>query len=363
LKWSFRLGDVAGIPLRVHATFPLLLGYVALLSARSGASLAGTLQGLVYVLALFACVVLHELGHALTARRFGIVTRDITLLPIGGVARLERMPEDPWQELWVALAGPAVNVAIAVFLALVLALAGEPPSLQPLGVAEGPFLQRLLQTNVALVLFNLLPAFPMDGGRVLRALLATRLPHVRATRLAASLGRGMALLFGLAGILGLASPFLVLIALFVWIGASQEAAAVEIRSSLAGVPVRRAMLTEFRVLRPSDPLSRAVEMVLAGSQQDFPVLDQDRVVGVLLRSDLIAALSRAGPDAAVAGVMRTEFATATSAEPLEAALPRLRSAAGPLPVLEGGRLVGLVTAENVGEFLAIEASTSIRREG
>jgi Zn-dependent protease len=354
LKWSFRLGTVAGIPVFVHATFPLLLGWVVFLHARQGASAAATFAGLVFVLALFACVVLHEFGHALTARRYGIVTRDITLLPIGGIARLERMPDDPRQELWVALAGPAVNVLIALCLAGILAVSGGAVSFQQLGVAEGPFLQRLLVVNVWLVMFNLLPAFPMDGGRVLRALLATHLPYVRATRIAASLGQGMALLFGFLGLF--ANPFLVFIALFVWIGATQEAAMVEMRSSLDGVAVRNAMLTDFRVLRPSDTLQRAVEMILAGSQQDFPVIDQERVVGLLLRSDLIPALSRQGPEAAVATVMRTDFATATSGEALDAALPRLRAGRGPLPVLEGERLVGMVTPENVGEFLAIQAS-------
>ena len=354
MRWSFRLGAVAGIPLYVHATVPLLLAWVVFMHARQGASLAATLAGLLFVLALFACVVLHEFGHALTARRYGIVTQDITLLPIGGVARLTRMPSDPRQELWVALAGPAVNVVIALALGALLALAGGAVALRQVDVANGPFVQRLLLVNVWLALFNLIPAFPMDGGRVLRALLATRLPYVRATRIAASLGQFMALVFGFLGLLF--NPFLVFIALFVWIGASQEAAMVEMRSSLAGVPVRSAMLTEFRVLRPHDTLQQAVELILAGSQQDFPVVDQDRVVGLLLRSELIAALSRAGTDAAVATVMRTDFETATSEESLDAALPRLRTGPGPKPVLEGERLVGLVTSENVGEFLAIQAS-------
>jgi Zn-dependent protease/predicted transcriptional regulator len=354
VRWSFRLGTVAGIPLFVHATFPLLLAWVVFVHARQGASLAATLAGLLFVLALFGCVVLHEFGHALTARRYGIVTRDITLLPIGGLARLTRMPREPGQELRVALAGPAVNVGIALLLWGLLALTGGGVSPLQLGVAEGPFLQRLLVVNVSLAVFNLLPAFPMDGGRVLRALLATRLPYVRATRIAATAGQGMALLFGFVGLL--ANPLLLFIALFVWIGASQEAATVEMGSSLAGVPVRSAMLTEFRVLRPHDTLQHAVELILAGSQQDFPVVDQDRVVGLLLRSELIAALPRTGTDAAVATVMRTDFETATSEEALDAALPRLRTGPGPMPVLEGDRLVGLVTSENVGEFLAIQAS-------
>jgi Zn-dependent protease/CBS domain-containing protein len=355
VRWSYKLGTFAGIPVYVHATFVLIVGWVVLQHALAGESVRATLVGVAFVLALFACVVLHEFGHALTAKRYGIVTRDITLLPIGGLARLERMPDDPGQELRVALAGPAVNVVIAAILWGGLSAAGSTVPLSQLGVVEGPFLQRLMVANVILALFNMLPAFPMDGGRILRALLAMRLPYLRATQVAAALGQGVALLLGFLGLLG--NPFLVFIALFVWIGATQEAGMVEVRTTLGGVPVRWAMLTDFRVLSPGDPLQRAVEMILAGSQQDFPVLEGDRVVGLLLRGDLISALSKQGADAPVASAMRRDFQTATSTEGLDAALSRLQAAGGrPLPVVDGDRLVGLVTHENVGEFLAIQAS-------
>jgi len=196
MKWSWKIGKLAGVDLYVHATFLLLLGWVALSYWSAGKSLDAVVSGVGFILALFACVLLHELGHALAARRFGIATRDITLLPIGGLARLERMPEDPRQELWVTLAGPAVNVVIAAALYIWLTLTNGWAPLSQLSVSSGPFLERIMVANVWLVVFNLIPAFPMDGGRVLRALLATRMEYLKATRIAAGLGQGLTFVFG-----------------------------------------------------------------------------------------------------------------------------------------------------------------------
>ena len=271
MKWSWKLGTVAGIGLYVHGTFLLLLGWVGLSHWIEGGSAAAALAGVGFVVALFACVVLHELGHALTAQRFGIRTRDITLLPIGGVARLERMPDDPRQEVAVALAGPAVNVVIAAALYLWLSLSETLRPLAALSVTGGPVLQRLMVVNLSLAVFNLLPAFPMDGGRVLRALLAMRMDYTRATQLAAQVGQAMALLFGFVGLF--ANPFLLFIAFFVWIGAAQEASMVQMRSALGGIPVSRAMLTDFETLAPGDPGRRVLDLIIAGSQSDFPVVE------------------------------------------------------------------------------------------
>ncbi len=355
MKWSWKIGEFAGIGVYMHATFLLLIAWVGVAHWLDGRSLEAVASGIGFILALFACVVAHEYGHALTARRYGIRTKDITLLPIGGVARLERMPDDPRQELWVALAGPAVNVVIAAALfAWLVATDGFTP-LGGLGVSQGSFIERLLMVNLALVGFNILPAFPMDGGRVLRALLATRMEYTRATHVAATIGQGMALLFGFLGLVG--NPFLIFIALFVWIGAAQESSMVQMKSALGGIPVGRAMLTDFRTLSPSDSLGRAVELVLAGSQQDFPVVDGADVVGVLTRGDLLKALPHVGQQAGVADVMQRHFLLADSGDMLESAMQRLQECAcHTLPVVHGGRIVGLLTMDNVGEFVAIQAA-------
>ena len=232
MKWSWKIGIFAGIAVYMHATFILLLGWIALSHWMQYKSLLPTLTGVAFIIALFLCVVLHEYGHALTARRFGIATRDITLLPIGGVARLERMPDKPNQELWVALAGPAVNVVLAALLGAYLFLTGHFEPVNQIGLTHGVFLERLLFANLFLVGFNLIPAFPMDGGRVLRALLAKRMEYLRATQIAAGVGQGLAFLFGFVGLF--TNPFLVFIALFVWIGAAQEAAMVLRQSERSG---------------------------------------------------------------------------------------------------------------------------------
>jgi len=360
MKWSWKLGRFAGIDVYMHATFVVLIGWIALAHWLQEKSLAATLAGVGFILALFACVVLHEYGHALTARRFGIRTRDITLLPIGGVARLERMPEKPAQELWVALAGPAVNVVIAAALFLWLSLTRTMQPFEDMGVARGNFLDRLLVANLFLVGFNLLPAFPMDGGRVLRALLASRMEYTKATQTAASIGQGMAFLFGLAGLF--LNPFLLFIAFFVYIGAAQEASTVQMKTSLAGIPVARAMITDFRTLSPSDPLSRAVELILAGTQQDFPVVDQGTVVGILTKSDLLSALARRGDADPVAEVMQRDFQVAHSHDMLESVLERLQECpCHTMPVVRNGDLVGLLTTENLGEFMLIQAALGARR--
>ena len=357
MKWSWKLGTVGGIGLYVHATFLLLIAWVGITYWVAGGS-AAALSGIAFILALFACVVLHELGHALTARRFGIRTRDITLLPIGGVSRLERIPDNPRQEVWVSLAGPAVNVVIAAALYAWLLLSQTLRPLSALTMAGGPFLERLLLVNVSLAVFNLLPAFPMDGGRVLRALLAMRMDYVRATQVAAHVGQAMALVFGLLGLF--TNPFLVFIALFVWIGAAQEASMVQMRTALSGIPVSRAMLTDLHTVAPDDAAKRVLELIMAGSQQDFPVADGEkasRLAGVLLRSDVLKALAQRGSDWQVRDVMRREFEVVDAADMLDTALARLQACnCHTLPVTSRGALVGLLTMENMGEFLLIQSA-------
>lgn len=362
MKWSLKIGRYAGIDVYMHLTFLLLVGWVGLIHWQQGRSLAAVAAGVVFILLLFACVTLHEFGHALAARRFGIRTRDIILLPIGGVARLERMPDRPLQELGVALAGPAVNVALAAALFLWLTLSSRMAPLAELSWTGGPLLERLLAANLFLALFNLLPAFPMDGGRVLRALLATRLDYARATQLAAGIGQGMALLFGFLGLTG--NPMLLFIAFFIWIGAAQEASLSQMRSALGGIPVSQAMLTDYRTLAPEDSLEQAVALTLAGSQKDFPVTANGHVTGVLRQSDLLAALSRREGPLTVAQVMATDVTIVDAHEMLDRAFQRLQACAcTSLPVTRGDRLVGLLTMENVGEFLRIQGALGGRAGG
>lgn len=355
MKWSIRIGSPFGIPVRVHLTFLLLLAWYGALIWREEPSAGAVVRGLAFILTLFLCVVLHELGHALVARRYGIPTRDITLLPIGGVARLEKMPDDPRQELWVALAGPAVNVVIAGAIFLLSRITATLPSVEAMSLTGGSFLARVMWVNIFLVLFNLLPAFPMDGGRVLRALLATRMEYPRATRLAATIGQSMAFLFGFAGLFS--NPMLILIGLFVWIGAAQEAGMVQMKYSLSGIPVSRAIVTEFRTLAPSDTLATAIELTLAGTQRDFPVVENGTLVGLLQQRDMLAALARGGTDVPVAAVMQRDFEVVQLSDMVEAAFRRLgvrRSTSA--PVLSQGRLVGMVTMDNIGELLAIQGA-------
>ncbi len=354
MRWSWKLGEYAGIAVYVHATFLLLVAWIALLHWLQLGTLQAVVNGVAFILLLFGCVLLHEFGHALAAKRYGIRTRDITLLPIGGVARLERMPDKPVQELWVALAGPAVNVLVFVALYFFVQAKSMLLPIEP-DMVQGSLWTRLMTVNLFLAAFNLLPAFPMDGGRVLRALLAMRMDYVQATNIAASLGQGIAFLFGFLGLF--LNPFLLFIAFFVWIGAAQEASMVQIKSALGGIPVQRAMLTDFRTVSPDDPLERVVELILSGWQQDFPVIEGGRITGVLTRNDLLNALAQQGTGRFVREVMQRQFEVVDAAEMLENVLPRLQACAcHSMPVVRGDELVGLLTMDNIGEFMLIQSA-------
>jgi Zn-dependent protease/predicted transcriptional regulator len=363
MRWSIRVGSIAGIRVQIHVTFLLFVGWIAasrgLFTGQPGPALAAV----VLLLLVFSCVLLHELGHALAARRYGIATRDITLLPIGGIARLERMPEKPTQEVVVALAGPAVNVVIALLIAL--ATRGFGGSLIE-AVQRGGILETLFVVNVMMVLFNMVPAFPMDGGRVFRALLAMTMPYERATRIASSVGQFAALLFGVLGLFGVPnvfgpSPVLIFIALFVFLAAGEERTVVQTRASIQGLPVRAAMLTEFHQLDVDDTLRRAVGHLMAGSQQDFPVIENGVPVGVLTRDRLVDAIGRRGMDAPVGAVIERDQTHVEASDPLDTVLAGLRQGGrGALPVTDHGALVGLLTLDNVGDLLLVRQA--LRRQ-
>lgn len=358
---SLRLGRFFGIDVLVHWTFALLFVYVIGVVVANDQPLTDAIGASLIVLATFACVVFHEYGHALTARRYGVPTRDITLYPIGGVARLERMPERPSEELAVAIAGPLVNVVIAGLIFAGLAVTGVGLALPTAGLLDpsAPFWSTLLWINVALVVFNLIPAFPMDGGRVLRALLATQMPYVRATRIAATVGQVLAFGFAVWGLMG-GGIFLLVIAFFVFVGAQQEAAATTMRRAIRGIPVSQAMLTEFTTLGPGASVREAAEKLMAGSEQEFPVLGVDgHLMGVLTRKRLVSALAEGGPDTRVVDAMAPACAPVDAHSMLDEALEKLQEC--PLLAVErGGRLVGVLTMENVAELLMLSEALAKR---
>jgi Zn-dependent protease len=355
MKWSLKIGSLAGIGVYVHWTFLILIGWIVFVYLKAGATVAMAIEGVAFVMAIFGCVVLHELGHALAARRFHVETRDITLLPIGGVARLERIPEEPHQELWIAVAGPAVNVVIAGGLLVILVLSNRLAPLESLTANGGAFMTKLMVVNVILVVFNMIPAFPMDGGRVLRSLLATTMDYVRATQIAATVGQVIAVGFGIIGLFF--NPLLLIVALFVYLGAQQEAHAVAIRAAMRGIPVRDAMITNFRPLAPQDTLATAIEELRAGSQQDFPVLEDDQIVGMLSRDALLKALAEGGTSRLVGETMRRESLAVEDTEMLERTFQRMREAnRSSMAVVRHGTLVGLLTLENVGEMMMINSA-------
>ena len=383
MKWSWRIATVAGIGIYIHVTFLLLLAFIVFEELAGGGNWLNVATAIGFIAAMFTIVVLHELGHALAAKRYGIKTQDITLLPIGGVARLERIPEEPKQELVVALAGPAVNVVLALLCALILgilinftmpldlllsgrfwaSLLSGRVHVSSMSAASSFLLHMLLQlliVNVVMVGFNLLPAFPMDGGRVLRALLAMTTDYPRATRIAAGVGRIMAVLFVIVALKS-GLMMLMFIALFVWIGGGAEAAQVESRSMMGGVTARQAMVTNFQTIAPTDSLQDVSLHVVRGFQQDFPVVDGGQVVGMLTRNDLLKGLAQHNRDAPVADVMHRTFERAEVGDPLQKVFERLKNCAcRSLPVLDQGRLVGVIDMENVGEFIALRSALGSR---
>jgi len=357
---GIKLFTVRGIEVKMHMTFPLILVWAAVqfgfLNQR-GFSPSGAAFGIVITLLLFICVVIHELAHSLTAVRMGFPVHDIVLLPLGGVAQMERMPERPSQEFLMAIAGPLSNLVIAGLLAVAGSLL-SPVSigrglaklfLNPTSLGWKDMLPYLIVTNVGLALFNLLPAFPMDGGRVLRALLATAMPHTRATALAVSVGQGLAWLLGLAGLLTM-NFVLILIAIFVYAGATQEGRMTQVKGVLQGLRVRQAFARHAQILAPDDPISHAADLVLESFQSDFPICDGERIVGLLTYTDMIRGLKQHQPETPVREVMRTQFpAVGLNDELYEVHRQMTEAGLDAVPVIEKGIFLGLVTRRDVSE--------------
>jgi len=353
MSWSVSIGRIAGTAIRIHITFLLFLVWIWAASYVSGGA-AAAWSGLVFMLLLFLCVLAHEFGHILTARTFGIPTPDVTLLPIGGVARLERIPEEPMQEFLIAIAGPLVNVAIA--LLLILFGGADLSGGRQLAAVESsavPMVDRLASVNLFLALFNMIPAFPMDGGRVLRALLALKLGFTRATEVAAVIGQWFAFALGFIGLFS--NPLLIFIAIFVYLAASSEARLVALRAMSRGVPVSAAMMTQFAALAPHERVDQAVETLLRTSQSEFPVVEDGRLVGLLGRHDIIKALKEVGPQAAIGDVMNQQVPTISHRRYLDEAFRMLQEKSVPaVGVVDASdHLVGLITSETIGEMLMV----------
>jgi Zn-dependent protease/CBS domain-containing protein len=359
--WSLQFAKVAGISLRAHFSLLLMLIYFGV-----------TRRGMIFfIIGLLFCILLHELGHALTARKFGYPMRRITLYPIGGVAAIEDNPK-PRHEFWIAVAGPAVNVVIVTLLAIAFQLRGtsllerlQSVRLDPdQFLSGGDTLALLAFANLSLVLFNLIPAFPMDGGRVLRSLLAMKMGELRATAIAARIGQALAIVGGIWGLF--TGHFtLVLIAMFVFFGAGQELQGEATRGALDGAKVGEAMVTSYATLPPGATLDEAAQLLLATSQTDFPVVLGSDIHGVLSRDSLLRGLAERGKSTFVSEVMVRDFLRVSADDNLEPFLLRgdgLKRA--PLAVVApSGDLLGLVTQDNVMEYIVLRRIADARAEG
>jgi stage IV sporulation protein FB len=356
MRWSFQIAKITGIQIRLHLTFLVLLAWVGFGNGLEKGWLSA-LTGVALVLLVFSCVLLHELGHAWAARRFGIRTPDITLLPIGGIARLERLPERPSEEIVVALAGPLVSAGLALVFGI--ASGFTLPLLEGEIQEWGQLFSKLFTINCGLLLFNMLPVFPMDGGRVLRALLALHFNYRRSTRIAATIGQSLALVLGLVG-LWLPAPMLLFIAVFLFLSAGAEASQVDLREATVGLRVQDAMVTKFNVLPRTAQLADATDLLLHAFQHFFPLTDEDgRLLGILTRNSLIHGLNEAGPLGSALAYASRELPALHASQSLSTACALMQQFETPvLPVTNpDGGLVGLFTAENLGELMMVETQS------
>jgi Zn-dependent protease/CBS domain-containing protein len=356
MRWSLNLGSLGGTAIRIHVTFLLFLVWLGAIYYRQGGAEAAW-QGTIFIVILFLCVLLHELGHVFAARRYGVKTRDVTLWPFGGIASMEQMPEKPGQELIVALAGPAVNGVIAAVLLLWLGSHLDPENLTQIENPAVSLAAKVAGANIILVLFNMIPAFPMDGGRVLRALLAMRMGNARATEVAVTIGQGFAVVFGILG--AFYNPMLIIIALFIFLAASGEAAQAQLRAVAQGSLVSDAMITEFQSLGTSATVNEAAEALIRTTQTEFPVIDgSGRLRGVLTRDDMIKALKERGPETPVIDVMQADVPTVPARAKLDTALRSLMQKGRPVVGVTDAqdRLIGLLTVQNLGEMMMVHSA-------
>ena len=356
MRWSFLIGRVAGTAIRIHVTFLLFLLIIGIVVFRQSGSNAA-LDAVAFITLVFACIVLHEFGHILMARYFGIKTRDVTLFPIGGVANIERMPDKPYQELLVALAGPFVNFVIFSIIFITLGRELDATQIENIGDPASSLAVRVASANLVLMIFNLLPAFPMDGGRVLRALLAMRIGKSKATRIAAAIGQALAIFLGFMGFFG--NPMLILIAIFIFIAAGSEAETATFHDATHDLTVRDAMILSPAPLRPQDTLREAINHLLSRADDDFAVVEKGNPeIGTVTRNKLLLALAAHDDGTPVSSVMRKAEHILHENEPLENALSIFeRSDAQALIVKDkNDEISGLISRAAIAQAILIKTA-------
>lgn len=352
-KWALFIGSYSGIKVFIHWTFWIIIGWILMMHFEMGHGWTEALVGALFILVLFACVVLHEFGHALTAKKYGIATRDITLYPIGGVASLDRMPEKPAQELAVALAGPAVNLVIAAILYVFLYATDQLLPISEIDHMGGEnFLFNIMAANVILAAFNLIPAFPMDGGRVLRASLAFRMDKLMATNIATRVGQVLAIVFVFLGFFG--NFWLVFIGLFIFWAAGAEAVLENAKSVLGGHMVREIMINQYTSLPPEEILEKAVGLLQNTQEQGIVVVKNEKVLGVLTRKELVKGLSGYGATYPISKMMRKEYPILSPDMPLTEVYQKfVANRLSIAPVLESGQLIGIVDINGINELIKV----------
>lgn len=356
MKLSLYLGKYKNVKVFIHWTFSLLLLWIIISSLRQGIPGIDILWTIIFVLALFCCVVLHEFGHALAAQKYGIQTKDIVLYPIGGIARLEKLPEDPKQELWVAIAGPLVNVGIFLILSAVLSFTGfNIESLEEIKINPNTIILYLASANLILAVFNLIPAFPMDGGRILRAFLAIRLPRAQATQIAGGIGQFLAIFFIFFGLFN--NPILVLIGIFIFLGAAAEVSHTQQESFLKGFKVNDAIMMKFQILSFDAPLSKAVDKLLNSQATHFVVVKDDVAVGTLSRNEIIKGLKEGDENIAIEKVADFSPLKFETSENLDDVWKKMLSENRKVAfVIENGHFLGILDQENISEFIMVKSA-------
>lgn len=356
MRWSLTLGTIAGTAVRIHITFLLFLVFIGVSQFRSSGG-AAAIDTVLYVILIFACVTAHEFGHVLMADRFGVKTTDVTLFPIGGVASMDQIPEKPSQELLIALAGPAVNIAIAMVILIATRPTLESFQLSELSDGHSNLVLRLGIANLALGIFNLVPAFPMDGGRVLRALLAIQFSHTQATRFAAIIGQGLAFVLGFIGLFG--NPMMIFIAVFIYIAAGAESEAVMLRDLTRDLMVADAMVTGITPISFDDHVGAATIALIGSPHEDFPVVDGTGAFrGFVTRSDIIAALSTGGPESSIAAITRPSVPRVSPWDKLDKAMKLIETSLRPVAIVmdDAGKISGILTRQSILQIAAIHAA-------